>query len=458
MSNQISLTKLRETDTFQALLDSKQNTFFRSLSSPIASKDQNVLVMKAQGDNLTLDTILDDTNSTLSFKERFLKRLVFIVVNRKPQSLTISQNYDNGQSLKPYYNISTTVEYEVVENEKLIDQEYDSIKKMKQAVEKILKDAQELGIEPSKVNLQNDTIVKNIKKSLKNLEGKLGISPLSVKVKINLDNAQFGSCKNMWDTIEQVNKLLETVEIAGISLKSLIENVDLRLLLDFYFSDWVEAMDKFILRLDDLIEGKALEDKIEILKDIRADEIYVDNLNEIIAEIIDGELKSIPIAYNVSNINFENSINSQLHNFDLAFTKHKQETDSEKHEPNNIESTDFGSYQEQWNHIAEVTRFLEAINFGGFSLKTIIEKIDFRLILNFYYLSLEESFIKVKERLDAIYMGGDYTRKVELLKNIGTDECVIERVRNSISQIVIKHVSPNAKFENISSNDVALLE
>lgn len=458
MSNPISFSKLRETDTFRTLLDVKHNSLFYSLSSPIANKEQSILVMKILGDNLILNSVLDETNSTLSFKERFLKKIVYMMVNKKPQTFTISLNYDNRQSMKPNFNISATVDYQVVDNEKLLNQDYDSVKEMKQTVDKILKEAQGLGIEPSKVNLQNDTLEKSILKSLNNLEGVLGIMPLNVKVKIDFDEAQFGSCKTMWSRIEDANKLLEAVEIVGISLKSLIENVDLRLLLDFYFSNWTDSMDKFIVRLNELIDGKALEDKIRILKDIKADEIYIDNLNEIIAEIIDGELKLMPIAYNVTNINFENDINSQLHNFKFGFKKYERTINNDANSQKMSESNEFGTYQKQWNHIAEVTRFLEAINIGGYSLKAVIEKIDFRLILNFYYLSLEKSFQKLMERLDAIYMGDDYTRKVDLLKNIGTDEYVIERVRNNISKIVIKHVSPNAVFDEISPNASVLLE
>ena len=83
------------------------------------------------------------------------------------------------------------------------------------------------------------------------------------------------------------------------------------------------------------------------------------------------------------------------------------------------------------------------------SLRAIIEKLDFRLVLNFYYLEWDEAIDKLRTRLDDIVDGKDYEKGIKLLKAIGTDELYIEKVRASIADIVDADLSNTSGLRSI---------
>jgi hypothetical protein len=301
----------------------------------------------------------------------------------------------------------------------------------------------------------------HLQQTVRDTRQKLGIKVEQISVKIELSQRQVGHYNEKQDRIKNVAGLLEAIKVSDVPLKTIIEKLDARLMLHFYNLSWEVAMERLQGRLSEIIEGKDCARKIMLLKDIETDEIYVEKARMNIANIINASLSTVPGIHDISA--FVSQIQSLPQSRSLLpdavggdqISKGTGDSDGKEGSAivdaktsDTIElKRQFGIYQKTWGEILVANELLETIRISGMSLKTIIENLDIRLLLNFYYLSWDDAMDRLQARLEDIVEGKDYEMKIKLLKDIGTDEMYIDKVRMNIADIVNTSLSTAEAYD-----------
>jgi hypothetical protein len=461
MSNRDYFDKLRKTETYkESLITQLTPWWLRPFSSPKASQQQRILAIKMRGSEPNLYATLTDNSPGLSLGERVINNLRYVFVEMRQKTLEVPPVlYDFEDVHKHQVEVTTTLEYRVVDAKTLIKDGLDAIKELRQLVSETIQSyLGNIGSGSVGLAFLKESMEVHLRQTVSDTGQELGIEVEQVSVKIELSQGQVEHYKEKRDRIKNVAGLLEAIKVSGVSLKTIIEKLDFRLMLNFYNLPWEKAMEKLQARLDDIIEGKDYERKIKLLKGIQTDEMCIEKVRMNIAHTINASLSTAPGIHDISA--FASQIQS-LPQSPSALPKtvgddqisKDTNNDNGKEESTIVDVKDsdtielkrqFGTYQKTWGEILVANELLEAIRISGTSLKTIIENLDIRLMLNFYYLPWEKAMDKLQARLDDIVEGRDYERKIRILKSIETDEMYVEKVRMSIADIV------NASLSTIS--------
>ncbi len=470
------------------LITTQTSSRFSPFPLPKPNKQRHVLVTTVNDNRLNLYAILTQDKPSLSLGESLLNQFLCIIVYLEEKTLEISKKHELNDEQDSLLNINVDLKYNAVDAEKLVFKNEDVLKELGQLVENTLEYYFDYEEKETHYHITTlETLMQDkLYQNLLDAQNKLGLKVKKPSVSIKLEPGKPDPYDyERWRAeIHNTSNILEAMTISGRPLKTIIESIDPRLILNFYYKGWGPSIKALQIRLTEILNGKDYQMKINLLTEVDTDEMEVERIRETIVNIVSQSLSSTPGMHDVPLFPANNrlllphqGLLSKTGTKDNQITEpvsdHESNEDYPAQMPNNRAksqtkrdktpgtegdsiiilggSDEFGIHQEQWNRIQIVNTLLEAIKLYDTSLKIFVENIDPSLILSFYQMKWPEAMQEVDARLTQIIEGQDYVQKIKFLQEIEVDEIDIEKVRDKIVNFVKMSLDTNPGMHNIST-------